>query len=36
MDCSDEQEERAAIQEYDGSVPREIAEERAFGSEEGA
>jgi hypothetical protein len=35
-DCSDEQEERAAIQEYDGSLPRDVAEERAFGSEEGA
>jgi len=35
-DYSDEREERAAILEYEGSLPREIAEERAFGSEEGA
>jgi hypothetical protein len=36
MDYSDEQEERAAILEYDGNLPREAADERAFRSEEGA
>jgi hypothetical protein len=34
--CSDEQEERAAILEYDGNLPREAADERAFRSEKGA
>ena len=33
-DCSDDQEERAAILEYDGSLPREVANGRAFGPEE--
>jgi len=36
MDYSDEQEERAAILEYDGNLPREAADERAFRSEKGA
>jgi hypothetical protein len=36
MDSSDEQEERAAILEYDGNLPRGAAEERAFRSEKGA
>ncbi len=35
-DNSDEQEERAAILEYDAELPRQVAEERASGSEEGA
>jgi hypothetical protein len=35
-DNSEEKEERAAILEYDAELPRQVAEERAFGSEEGA
>jgi len=35
-DCSDEREERAAILEYDGNLPREAADERVFHSEKGA
>ena len=36
MDYSDEQEERAAILEYDGNLPRQAADERAFRPERGA